>query len=69
MPGNKAQLQTALQAIFENLDPDKSAEDAASEMADAIDNYLDTVKVQTAIPVQVNTGSGTGATTSIANLQ
>lgn len=69
MPGNKTQLTAALKSMFNDLDKDATADEKAEQLAGIIDDYVGTVKVQTAIPVQVNTGSGTGATTSVANLQ
>ena len=68
MPGNKAQLKTQLQAIFEDLS-EKTAAVKAQEMADAVDAYINTVKVAFPIPVTVAVPAGTGGTTGIGNLQ
>lgn len=71
MPGNKANLKTELQSIFESLDNDKTASDAASDIANAIDTYLGTITVASGIAVST-TGTATaqtGTTTETGTLQ
>lgn len=68
-PGDTGQLEVNLIIMFEDLDPGATAQEKAEQMTDIISSYLSTVKVQNTIPVQVTPSSGTGATTSIANLQ
>ena len=67
MPLDKTTLQSQLQAIFEDLDPSKTPEQVAQEMADAIDVFVKSGTVNTAVtgscPTGAVTGTGTGAVT------
>jgi len=47
---DKAGLKLALQTIFEDLTMGKTAEDAATQMADALDTYVKTAIATVNIP-------------------
>jgi hypothetical protein len=47
---DKAGLKSAFQAVFEDLAGGKTAEDAATQLADAIDTYVKTAIATVAIP-------------------
>lgn len=47
---NKAGLKSALQATFEDLSQGKTAEQAATEMSDAIDAYVKTAIATVQVP-------------------
>jgi hypothetical protein len=47
---DKAGLKSAFQATFEDLTNGKTAEDAATQMADAIDTYVKTALATVNIP-------------------
>lgn len=65
---NKASLKSALQAAFEDIRADKTAAEAAQQLADAIDSYVRaaTVTVNAGIPVSTagTAAAQTGSTTS-----
>ena len=56
---NKAQLKAALQAVFEDLDADKTAGQVAQEIADAIDAFVRTGRVTTTANIQSVPYAGT----------
>jgi hypothetical protein len=47
---DKAGLKSAFQAVFEDLDAGKSAEDAATQLSDAIDTYVKTALATVNVP-------------------
>lgn len=47
---DKAGLKSALQTIFEDLTNGKTAEDAATQMADAVDAYVKTAIASVVVP-------------------
>jgi predicted RNase H-like HicB family nuclease len=47
---DKAELKSALQAVFEDLADGKTAEDAATQLADAIDVYVKTAMATVQVP-------------------
>lgn len=65
---NKSALQTSLESIFNDLNPEKTPADVAQQMADAIDTFVKSGTVSTtvtgttspAVPGAPSTVTGTG---------
>jgi imidazolonepropionase-like amidohydrolase len=61
---NKIALKNALQAAFEDIRSDKTAADAAQQLADAIDDYVKTGSVTFVAGTPIATSAGPGTITA-----
>lgn len=61
---DKAGLAANLKTIFEDLDPDATAEEKANAIADAIDTFVKTATVNTNVTVTSVSGVTAGAAAS-----
>jgi len=61
---NKAQLIQDLKEVFEDLDPDTTALEKATQIANAIDAFVKTATVNTTVTVASVSGVTTGLAVS-----